>query len=360
MNKQNIKIFKDINDPQLKVGWIKLQGEVEAFPQMYYEWIAAWWKFKHASRELHIIAVLDNKDEIIGIAPFCIEREFAINILRSIPIHFGDFYEALAINDDVVKQIVEYTKTFDKWDIIHAFNVNDQSVSYLNFEKLDFKKREIVNILSPKFDCFDMDDFLSTISSNSRQRYRKIVRKIEKEGELKVIPVRTWDGYKENFELTKQLYNKRWEGDSRPLLSDDYYEIRNNALEPLFKKEKAILYLISLDEKVIAFRLGFLNKNTFYDWKVSHDTDFNKFSPGFISVGLIIENLIAMGAKELNFMTGDYQYKRSWANNDENSVNYEVLYAKKFSLGWIYMMYRLEYREKIKSLFHDVKNRLKR
>ena len=35
----------------------------------------------------------------------------------------------------------------------------------------------------------------------------------------------------------------------------------------------------------------------------------------------------------LNFMEGNYQYKRSWTNTKSNSINVELLSAKKYSLG---------------------------
>ena len=69
-----IKIYNDINDTELKTAWVKLQHETEVFPQMFFEWIEPWVRLRFGNRKLYIITVVENGN-IIGIAPFCIERK---------------------------------------------------------------------------------------------------------------------------------------------------------------------------------------------------------------------------------------------------------------------------------------------
>lgn len=343
-----VKIFTDFKDPLLKKEWQHLQESEDVFPQMYYQWIATWWNRYNSGKKLYIITIKDAEQNIVGIAPFCIIKQFGVRILQSIPIHFGDFYEFIGLDSEVIELIIAHTKSFKKWNVVEVFNNNNESNSFPIFLEQRFESKRIVEILTPKFESLTFDEFLKTISKNSRNQYKRKLRRLEKEGDVNLVIVDTWDSYMDNFEATKDIYNKRWERDYRPLLSEDYYRMRNEALKPLFEKQIAIMYLLQLEDDIIAFRLGFLKDKTFYDWKVSHDPKYNYYSPGFLTVGLIIKHLISTNNKAYNFMTGNYQYKRSWTNNDENSINYELLYAKKFSIGQLYLKYRKTYRDRLK------------
>lgn len=354
-----IETFHDINNHDLKNGWIKLQNEIDAFPQMHYEWIEPWWAANNKSQELYIITVLDSNNSIVGIAPFCIQKKGMVKVLRSIPIHFGDFYSFISNNKAVNELIIDKISEFKKWNIIHIFNINSENPLIKSFENRKFQTREIVEILSPKFENNNFEEFLQSISKNSRSQYKKKLKRLDKKGKVDFVEVNTWEGYLANFTSLKDIYNLRREADERPFLSDSYYEMRNKALKPMFENGKSVLYLLKLDDELIAFRLGFINNKTYYDWKVSHNPEFNYYSPGFLTVGLIIEHLISNNNKEFNFMTGNYQYKRSWTNNNDENVNLEVFHSKKWSFGYLYQKYRMKYREIIKAIYTSLKKRKK-
>ena len=354
-NNFTVKIFSDIENPFLKREWEHLQDSEDVFPKMYHEWISTWWKHNKGQKRLYIIGVVNDDEELIGLAPFCIEKQFGVKILLSIPVHFGDFYELIALDSEVIDVIIAHTKSFRKWNVVKVFNNNSESNAFNAFLKHGFASKEIVEILAPKFEGLSFDNFLKTISKNSRNQYKKKLRRLEKEGEVNFVIADSWEAYMVNFESTKKLYNIRWKDDKRPLLPDDYYTMRNEALKPLFDKKKAIMFLLKYDDEVIAFRLGFLNNKTFYDWKVSHNPKFDYYSPGFLTVGLIINHLIKENKNSFNFMTGNYQYKRSWTNTDVNSINYELLCAKKFSIGQLYFNYRKTYRDQLKKVAKKLK-----
>jgi len=353
MKNNSILIFRNFNDPILKTAWIKLENEIDAFPQMFYEWIEPWWRYNSRNRKLHIVAVVNECGKIVGIAPFCIEKRFGLKILRSIPIHFGDFYSMLVDHGNVgelICQIKDYTLTFKTWSIVHYYNINSSSIEALNLKA--FKKRKITDILVTHFERLTLNQFLLSLSKNTRDQYKKKLNRLNKAGLIQLEVITDPTDYIRNFENTREIYNLRWANDLRPLLSDDYYSMRNEALLPMFRSGKAVLYNLRFNGSVIAFRLGFLHKNTFYDWKVSHDPKYDYYSPGFILVGKVIEDLMLRGYVRLNFMTGNYRYKRSWINNNTISSNFEFLSSKKYSLGVLYIFYRLHLREKVREFYY--------
>lgn len=354
-----IKIYDDINDAALKTAWIKLQHETEVFPQMFYEWIEPWWRnVGKKGRELHVVTILE-ENEIVGIAPFCISKKFGLKILQSIPIHFGDFYSMLTIKKNeksILKKILNYSKSLKKWDVVHFFNLNsDDSLKFCLDTNNQFKEKQIVEIQEANFQNLNFEDFLLTLSKNTRGQYRKKWNRLVKEGEVKFEIICDSASYLRNTSEMNALYNLRWANDNIPLLNEEYYKMRNEAIQPLFDMKKAVLYKLSFNGNAIAYRLGFLSRKTFFDWKVVHDPDYNYYSPGNLLVGKIIEDVIAKGFYKFNFMTGNYRYKQSWIVNQFNTSNSEYFYAKSLSLGSLYLSYRLKHREKIREIYYRLK-----
>jgi CelD/BcsL family acetyltransferase involved in cellulose biosynthesis len=266
------------------------------------------------------------------------------------PIHFGDYYGFLIRDDSVTREILNFIMQFSGFKSVHIFNVSSESSLYGHLREFGFLERKVVDTLAPEFESMSFDRFLSTLSKNTRQSYRKRLRRLKKQGRIELLKITERRGYEENFHHTRRLYDLRWRGGTRPLLDDDYYRMRNAALGPLFDAGLVVLYLVSLDGKVIAFRLGFLHKHTFYDWKASHDPNYDYYSPGFLSIGLIIESLIDDGYRRLNFMAGDYPYKRSWTNCSDYSHNSEFVSYKRHSVGFFFAKYVISVRERLKGL----------
>lgn len=350
-----IKVYDDFRNDELKNAWHELENVTGIFPQMYYQWIEPWWKYNSSGKKLHIITVVDTKAKIVGIAPFCIEKRIGLKILRTIPKHFGDFYFMLvqqADANEIIKKIVNYTLLFNTWEIVHYFNINNTSLEYRNLKSL--KHQKITDILASNFANLTFNEFLLTLSKNTRAQYKKKVNRLTKSGTLQLEVITDSYGYLRNFENTKDIYNVRWANDFRPLHTNVHYSMRNEALIGLFDKKSVVLYVLRYNNVMIAFRLGFLSNNTFYDWRVSHNSDYDYYSPGFILVGAVIEDLISKGYKGLNFMTGNYRFKRSWATPHMTTSNFEFLSAKRHSLGSLYVYYRLNLRDKLKSVYYKI------
>lgn len=350
-----IKIFDNIHDAELKAAWIKLEQDNDIFPQMYYEWIEPWVRLKSLQIEIYLITVI--KDNVItAIAPFCIEKKGFIKILRTIPIHFGDFFMFVSKqSSELIKEIVEHTKKCIKWDVVHFYNINSQNILNNNLDLAGFKSKHLVNIHIADFEGLNFKDFLLTLSKNTRGQYRKKKNRLEREGLVDFESITTAEGYKKNVDEMNSLYEKRWENIDDNLPSQEYYNMRTEAISSCFDKGKAVLFKLSKDGNTISYRLGFLHDKSFFDWKVVHNPEYNYYSPGNLLVGKIIDKIIDDGYDKFNFMTGDYRYKRSWISEDQTSFNSEYFYSKKMSLAKLYVIYRIKYRDKLKEIYFKFK-----
>jgi CelD/BcsL family acetyltransferase involved in cellulose biosynthesis len=354
----SIRIISDMYDPDLIRHWKRIEEVTECFPQMYYEWCEPWWRLQSGNRKLHIVSVEDENREIVGIAPLCIEKQYGLRILRSFPVHFGDFYYFLIQDDghygEIVDAIADYVKTYAAWELVHLFHVNSKSMLWKTLLNKQFNSKKLTNICVANFADLSFNEFLKTLSHNRRQKYSRSFRRLEESGNVTLEYIENASGYMAYLEEMKRLYNDRWADDHTLPPDDVYYQCRNEAVSAIFEKNKMILFILKSNDKVICFDLGFMHNQTFYDWKGSHDPNYDWVSPGIVNIAKIIEELISRGYKEFNFMAGDYEFKSSWSTEGAGSANYELFACGHSILAGLYLKYRMEWRDELREFYHSI------
>jgi hypothetical protein len=107
-----------------------------------------------------------------------------------------------------------------------------------------------------------------------------------------------------------------------------------------------MLFILKLNEIVIAYRWGFISDNKYYDWRVSFNPEYNRYSPGIIILGLAIDELMKRGYREYSFGAGDYEWKKRWATSSLESSNFDVFAVpEKKILPKLYLNYVLKFKQ---------------
>lgn len=85
------------------------------------------------------------------------------------------------------------------------------------------------------------------------------------------------------------------------------------------------LYLAKLwwEDRPIAARYGFLYKGVYYAYQSGFDPAMEDRSPSEVLLGSIIEELIAQGASEFNFLRGAMRHKFHWTDKVRETVKLE-------------------------------------
>lgn len=244
---------------------------------------------------------------------------------------------------------------------MHLYNANDWSFCWSPVKAAGFVDKPITDILGADFNNSSFNDFLGKLSRHTRQEFRKKLRRLEREGNVKLICIQDAVGYLAQVDEMRRLYNSRWLDDHRLPPDDKYYQCRHKAVTSLFEAKRMVLFLLNVDGQMAAYSLGFIHKQIFYDWQVSHDPRFGQFSPGILILGKCIEELISRGFTGFNFMAGDYPYKRSWSSQDPKSTNYELFAGNGSVHARLYLKYRLQWRDRLREYYHNLlKNRCMR
>jgi CelD/BcsL family acetyltransferase involved in cellulose biosynthesis len=356
-DKYFIVVHNNICDEYLMKQWILLEEKSDCHPQMNYGWIKPWWKYHSNGRILHIVTVIDRcSNNVVGIAPLCIDNNIGVRILRSIPINYSDFYSFIIENTSNYTQIVfiilEYLKSFKCWNTIILSKISNKILLYqLLIQKNYFQKYLVENhVVDLSYN--DFDNYLKNISYNARMQFKNKLKKLNKLGQINLEVINDYDNYLKYINTIKNIYKERWVNDRIKPPSDEYYAMQNEVVYNIATKDKFVLYCLKLNEDMIAYRWGFIHRNIYYDWNASHNIKYERYSPGMVVIGMIVRILINQNIWAMDFGAGDYNWKKRWATPSQKGAIYELYSANESIIPKIYLIYLLRWRDKIKSLYN--------
>ncbi|HEX9954929.1 MAG TPA: GNAT family N-acetyltransferase [Allosphingosinicella sp.] len=159
------------------------------------------------------------------------------------------------------------------------------------------------------------DDYLETLSANTRQQIRRAVRIYEGRGALTLEPARSVEEALAFFEEMGRLHEAAWrqKGDDGgawrfPFLVDFHRRV----IERSFASGGIEIVRISCGAEAI----GYIHCLVRGGWIGSYLSGFayeadNKVKPGLVSFCLYIQHRLKTGGEVFDFLAGDHRYKTS-------------------------------------------------
>ena len=228
-----------------------------------------------------------------------------------------------------------YLQRQDSWSILEILNIPqaNKRLSFLlsNFDSASFNTKEqspdsyqnpldsVKNNIVPYLTLPDSWELYlqDTVSSNTRQKIRRFLRKIENSAEFRITKVNA-ENLEHHIEIITGLWRTSWE--SRKGVKQCNLILRSMALElrqcfehnclhlsVLWQQDKplgAIANLVDFNKKTILFMVG------------SRDETFKKFPPGFVLHADAIRDAIGHGFKTYDFLVGNEAYKYSFGSQE--------------------------------------------
>lgn len=344
-----VKVFDDIENEELKSAWLKLQNIAKVHPQMYLEWLKPWVKLRLGKRRLHIVTVTHN-DRIIAIAPFCKEKKLGVNILASIPIHYGDKYEILVSPDYDYKSIgyiiFGYVRKERGYRIVQFNQVESESNLYNALESYNSVSKLLINCPVSDFTSLTFEEYMMLLNRKVRNEYRRGKRRNEEVGALRFEIHRSKDFYLQHENDFRALYEKRWKNIDKHMPDDDYYNCRRESFVGILDKDKALIVVLKIEDKLVGYRLGFIENRCYYDWKICVDVEYKNVA--YIMTGELIKYLIHEQCDKINHGPGDYSYKKEWCVDGAVIKNHTFFIRKGGVLARLYVMIELKYKDSLK------------
>jgi CelD/BcsL family acetyltransferase involved in cellulose biosynthesis len=295
-----------------------------------WEWLYSWAEcFLTEKRKLFIVCIYD-QDEIIGIAPWYIERiSFIGTTLKRIRFlgtpESGSDYLDIAMKKGKEKEITnavyEYlmTEASRKWDSLMLTDLPATSLFlmyFMNRIHIDGKYAEITRAAYCPIIALpdNIETFFSGLSRNRREQFRRHLKILRAIGQINHESHSVID--EEEFNTFFDLYRKNWGEEGKRL--QEFVRIFASRIQ---NKPVLQMDLLKCNGICVAGLLHFRHKQTLLMYLMAIDKDFNpKISIGNILVGLAVQNAISQGILAYDFLKGDESYKFHWATHGSASI----------------------------------------
>lgn len=167
-----------------------------------------------------------------------------------------------------------------------------------------------------------LDEFLQGMTAKHRYWLKRLPKVIEKDfaGKVSYEYYRSPGKLERLFTDAEEIAQKTYQRDLNAGFMDNHEMRRRLALSA----EKGWLrsYLLYIDEKPCAFWIGTLYGNTFHLDFTGYDPSYKRYEPGTILFMKMLEDLAQNKVKEMDFGSGDAQYKQRFGDYhwNESSV----------------------------------------
>ncbi|MEM7290922.1 MAG: GNAT family N-acetyltransferase, partial [Pseudomonadota bacterium] len=124
--------------------------------------------------------------------------------------------------------------------------------------------------------------FRDGLGGHHRRDVGRLWRKLERQGTLRYDIARSVDDIRAQMEEFLLLENAGWKGRQRTSLAADRYRaaFAREAINSLAEVDKCRIHTITLDDKVIASLIVFVDGSNAWTWKTTFDEEYRPYSPG--------------------------------------------------------------------------------
>ncbi len=183
-------------------------------------------------------------------------------------------------------------------------------------------------------------DVTSALSKSVAAKIRKNDRRFtEKFGPMVAEWVEDINRANSVFDELVVLHQARWQsaGYSGSFASARFLGFHRSLIERLLPTRRVILYRVCAGDQIVGTFYGFVEQGVIYhyQWGLAHFDD-NALSPGFVVGVHCMQEAMARGYDEVNWLAGDVRYKRDLA-----TITRELVWAEWQRGPWIATVNRL-------------------
>jgi CelD/BcsL family acetyltransferase involved in cellulose biosynthesis len=247
------------------------------------------------------VVVLSSSGTIKGYMAFCFDAE----VKKAFPIPMADYQPI----------VFERGATFDSRSIIHAIGLNSAEFRNVITEGLLFKKpvNEVTHnsqrVIIEASTGFNSYEHLA-ITPGFRKKLSYYARVIQNDHG----PLSIEHGCKDRSMFARLMGHKA----DRYAPASGFPDFVYNSIEEFLQSESnldtSISTLICGDKEVAWAVVQRLETSLFY-WIPSFDPAFTKYSPGLLTIWLLLKDLNKLGCTTLDFGPGGENYKAKFANS---------------------------------------------
>lgn len=308
--------FTSMGSEQLREYWLSLQNDNPSCSifQTYY-WLNEWEKAYGGDHNVEVwVEVI--KDQPIALVPLMTLK----NNVRFLSCNCSDYAGLITPNEvqNIPELLLdEIVRLGRKRNWLFWNMPLDGAGTRLLIEKLKEKNisyhRKNNKIFNIDLEHMGLEQYWQSISSNLRRNFRRNQRRL---GYLNAQFAVNYQISRKTLDQMAMLHIKRWKEKGK---KSKYTDVRRRQFVyslPLMRDSfrKIVAFTLHIENRLIAYRFGFIDGKIYRDWNTSFDTTYSQFSPGSVLMGYIVDYLINQQIHRFDFLRGEEEYKSFWAN----------------------------------------------
>ncbi len=306
-------------------AWNRLSGDV---PFRSYEWASCWWRhYAPAHGELFVLAVQDDRQKLVGLAPWYRSRSAGwgqtLQLLGSGEV-CSDYLSLICREQDargVSAALAEYLtgKARRRWHVLDmpAIDAADAALGHL---------REQLALRGHAVDCRNearcwrlalpatWSEFLAGYSKSRRDRIRYLLRRHVESGKVKLLRAVDGESLERAFGIFVELHQKRRAMLGQPgcFASARFEAFHREVARQFLDSGRLRLVWLEFEGRPLAVEYGFVGAGTVYYYQGGFEPELADFCPGTLMQAVSLQAAIAEGHRQFDFLRGDEPYKLQW------------------------------------------------
>jgi len=308
-------------------GWNCL---TRANPLRSWQWLATWWKYYGGDRELYVLAVYNDDNLLVGLAPlFREQRGSTGQVLQWLgagdvctdymTILTSHEYEQSAIST-LSDWLVDHSNDPDHgWDLIELEGVAENDTSLTSFIAL-LDEKGCATHCRKDLCCWRLplaeswESFLASMSKSRRKKIKKWQRALTENPSLSVHRARNEDELTNGMRSFVDLHQRRRTSLGEPgcFACDTFTGFLHESAHRLFATEMLELFWLEHIGRPVAAEFDLVDGDTIYGYQSGIDPEALQYSPGNLLGTAIMRHGIETERTTYDFLRGNERYKQWW------------------------------------------------
>ncbi|MBN1991740.1 MAG: GNAT family N-acetyltransferase [Anaerolineae bacterium] len=315
-------VYNDVGGFEALAGeWDELLARTKHAPIfMRYVYQQTWWQYL-GNNELVLIAIRDNNNQLVGLAPLYSK----INLTGQRELSFvgcvdvSDYLDLLVDKesvDRVHQALLDCLAGTDgpPWDKLYLCSLPQSSLTSTLLAQaarargwqVEVCQQDVCPVITL---ANSWDEYLAGIDKKQRHEIRRKIRRIEDSAQVRWNVVDSEEGLAAAMDIFIDLHQKSTR-DKRNFWGEEMILFFKALAAELARAGWLKLFFIEVNGRTAAALLCFDYNNEFLVYNSGYDPDqFANLSPGNVLVAYSIQQAIRLGRSRYDFLRGDEVYK---------------------------------------------------